>query len=239
MWFTLLKNLLSCRAFPKKKKHGKVPKKIHKSEREKLKRDYLNELFLELGNALEPTRQNNGKASILGDATRLLRELLSQVNCLKRENVALVSESNYVTIEKNELTDENAALESQIEELHTQLKEGAPNQPTWNSVPVQSQNNNLPSSLLEDPLKLPVADPALQVRPVVGPVLVIPLHHDFQAFPEPGSAPVPSTIPSNVRRPQARYPTPSDSWPSQLLGEQSNLTKTNQSGSDDAGHRKE
>lgn len=46
----------------------------------------------------EPTRQNNGKASILGDATRLLRELLSQVHCLKRENVALLSESHYVSL---------------------------------------------------------------------------------------------------------------------------------------------
>jgi len=31
---------------------GKVPKRIHKSEREKLKREQLNELFLELASAL-------------------------------------------------------------------------------------------------------------------------------------------------------------------------------------------
>ncbi|KAK1258146.1 Transcription factor bHLH47 [Acorus gramineus] len=41
------------RAFSNKKNPGKVPRKIHKAEREKLKRDHLNELFVELGNALE------------------------------------------------------------------------------------------------------------------------------------------------------------------------------------------
>ncbi|KAK1308098.1 Protein disulfide isomerase-like 5-3 [Acorus calamus] len=40
-------------AFSNKKNPGKVPRKIHKAEREKLKHDHLNELFVELGNALE------------------------------------------------------------------------------------------------------------------------------------------------------------------------------------------
>lgn len=41
-----------CRLSTRKKNPGKVPKKVHKSEREKLKRDHMNVLFLELGNAL-------------------------------------------------------------------------------------------------------------------------------------------------------------------------------------------
>ena len=42
-----------CRLSPPRRKNpGKAPKKIHKAEREKLKRDHLNVLFLELGNAL-------------------------------------------------------------------------------------------------------------------------------------------------------------------------------------------
>ncbi|KAK1272913.1 Transcription factor bHLH47 [Acorus gramineus] len=41
------------RAFSNKKNPGKVSRKIHKAEREKLKHDHLNELFVELGNALE------------------------------------------------------------------------------------------------------------------------------------------------------------------------------------------
>ena len=37
---------------PGKKNQVKVPKKIHKAEREKLKREHLNDLFLDLANAL-------------------------------------------------------------------------------------------------------------------------------------------------------------------------------------------
>ncbi|KAI8020006.1 Transcription factor BHLH062, partial [Camellia lanceoleosa] len=73
----------------------KVPKKIHKAEREKLKRDHLNDLFLKLGNTLDPSHENNGKAFMLSNATRLLRDLLAQVDCLKRENTTLLSESHY------------------------------------------------------------------------------------------------------------------------------------------------
>jgi len=40
------------RCFPAGENKGKVPKRIHKSEREKLKREQLNELFLELASAL-------------------------------------------------------------------------------------------------------------------------------------------------------------------------------------------
>lgn len=41
-----------CRGLPNKRSQGKVPKKIHKAEREKLKRDQLNDLFLEVARAL-------------------------------------------------------------------------------------------------------------------------------------------------------------------------------------------
>lgn len=46
----------------------------------------------------ETSRQNNGKASILVDATRLLRDLLAQVEVLRKENVALMNESHYVSL---------------------------------------------------------------------------------------------------------------------------------------------
>lgn len=44
--------IFSFRSSPRKKGHGKVPKKIHKAEREKLKRDQLNDLFCDLHNML-------------------------------------------------------------------------------------------------------------------------------------------------------------------------------------------
>ncbi|CAL4980112.1 unnamed protein product [Urochloa decumbens] len=98
-----------------------TPKKIHKAEREKLKRDQLNELFLELGSMLDLDRQNTGKATVLGDAARVLRDLVTQVDSLRKEQSALLSERQYVSSEKNELQEENATLKSQISELATEL----------------------------------------------------------------------------------------------------------------------
>ncbi|CAN6363316.1 unnamed protein product [Urochloa humidicola] len=98
-----------------------TPKKIHKAEREKLKRDQLNELFLELGSMLDLDRQNTGKATVLGDAARVLRDLVTQVDSLRKEQSALLSECQYVSSEKNELQEENATLKSQISELANEL----------------------------------------------------------------------------------------------------------------------
>ncbi|CAO2144659.1 unnamed protein product, partial [Urochloa humidicola] len=99
----------------------KTPKKTHKAEREKLKRDQLNDLFLELGSMLDLDRQNTGKATVLGDAARVLRDLVTQVDSLRKEQSALISERQYVSSEKNELQEENATLKSQISELANEL----------------------------------------------------------------------------------------------------------------------
>lgn len=45
----------------------------------------------------EPARQNNGKATILVDSSRILRDLLAQVESLRKENAALLTESSYVS----------------------------------------------------------------------------------------------------------------------------------------------
>ncbi|GMP30540.1 hypothetical protein CsSME_00005160 [Camellia sinensis var. sinensis] len=50
----------------------------------------------------DPSHENNGKASILSNATRLLRDLLAQVDCLKMENTTLLSESHYVSFLKSQ-----------------------------------------------------------------------------------------------------------------------------------------
>jgi len=49
---SVLVNLICFRSSSGKMNQGKVPKKIHKAEREKMKREHLNELFLDLANAL-------------------------------------------------------------------------------------------------------------------------------------------------------------------------------------------
>ncbi|KAL5667003.1 hypothetical protein ACJX0J_019224, partial [Zea mays] len=78
-----------------RKSQEKPPKKTHKAEREKLKRDQLNDLFVELGSMLDLDRQNTGKATVLGDAARVLRDLITQVESLRQEQSALVSERQY------------------------------------------------------------------------------------------------------------------------------------------------
>ncbi|KAF3794168.1 Transcription factor [Nymphaea thermarum] len=260
------------------KTKDKGAKKIHKAEREKLKRDHLNELFSDLGQSLEPARQNNGKATILSDATRILRDLLTEVDHLRKENAALLTESRYITDEKNELKDENAVLEAEIGKLQSQLQERTPSEPMWSnsaetlpsSVPghlgramLSSTNNQLVSPVAE-PLRHLVeldASGSDQNMPSVGgpamlstdqvlprPLLVFPLHPDLQNSKNNSGRdsdkllPQPAKPPSNVRRPHARYPTPSDSWPSRLLTrhprehsqeEHCGARRTEKSGNDD------
>ncbi|KAL5205071.1 hypothetical protein ABZP36_009942 [Zizania latifolia] len=104
-----------------KRSQEKAPKKTHKAEREKLKRDQLNDLFIELSSMLDPDRQNSGKATVLGDAARVLRDLVSQVESLRKEQSALLTERQYVSSDKNELQEENITLRAQILELHNEL----------------------------------------------------------------------------------------------------------------------
>ncbi|KAJ7978414.1 transcription factor bHLH47 [Quillaja saponaria] len=211
----MLKEASGKRLRPSKKNPGKAPKRIHKAEREKLKREHLNELFLDLANALELTEENNGKASILCEAARLLRDLLAQIKCLKKENESLLSESCYVNVEKNELKEENSALESQIEKLHGELEARVAHlKHDLNAPPLELQPE-LTSNFTGDGLRVPQG-PA---------VFVVPLGADIQAFPAPNAAELQSNPTSNVSKPHARYPTAADSWPSKLLGEQQTSCK--------------
>lgn len=212
---------VAARLHPNKKNPGKVPKKIHKAEREKLKRDHMNVLFSELGKALEPEYPNNGKACILKDTVRLMGELLTQVDSLKKEHATLSSESNYVTTEKNELKEENSALEAQIKRLQCQIEEKVHLQ----NASISQPENNTIVQLPEDHPTFPLAGHASQATSVLGPVYVMPLHPDSQLYAGLGShahvnLPTP---PSNVSKPRPRYPSSSDSWPSNILTKQPNV----------------
>ncbi|CAN6226702.1 unnamed protein product [Urochloa humidicola] len=93
LWLQDLMRICMGKMWPiagKKCKKAAPRKKVHKAEREKLKRDHLNDLFVELGNMLD--RQNNGKACILTDNTRILRDLLVQVESLRKEHSNLQNE---------------------------------------------------------------------------------------------------------------------------------------------------
>lgn len=45
----------------------------------------------------ELSDENNGKASVLVEATRVVKDMLAQIDSLKKENAALFSESQYVS----------------------------------------------------------------------------------------------------------------------------------------------
>ncbi|KAE8665854.1 transcription factor bHLH47-like isoform X2 [Hibiscus syriacus] len=76
----------------------------------------------------------------------------------------------------------------------------------------------LPSHFQGDHPGLPVVEPALQQPPVL---LVVPLHPDIQTYPMLNSETRPAAKPNSVvSKPHAQYPTPADSWPSKIIGEQ-------------------
>lgn len=101
-------------------KDTSTARKVQKADREKLRRDRLNEQFVELGNTLDPDRPKHDKASIIIDTIQILKDLTSQVDRLKSEHAALTEESRELTQEKNDLREEKATLKSDIESLNAQ-----------------------------------------------------------------------------------------------------------------------
>ncbi|CDP02223.1 unnamed protein product [Coffea canephora] len=208
-----------------KKKQGKPSKRIHKAEREKKKRDHMNVLFVELRKAIEPAQLSSGKACIVNDTIRLLKDLLAQVDSLKKDNAALLSESHYVAVEKNELIEENSALKSQVEKLQSEITERTQSQSSVNLNIWPSQSPIAASELQEDSLRLPSTDHQLLSSSVVAPIFVVPLHHDSPIYHKGSQNDTAEDFQcnaflSNVKKPRPRYPSPSDSWPSQILDEQ-------------------
>ncbi|XP_021286153.1 transcription factor bHLH121 [Herrania umbratica] len=109
-------------------------RKLQKADREKLRRDRLNEHFLELGNALDPDRPKNDKATILTDTLQLLKDLTSQVTKLKAEYAMLTEESRELTQEKNDLKEEKASLKSDIDNLNIQYQQRVRTLFPWGTV---------------------------------------------------------------------------------------------------------
>lgn len=167
-------------------------RKVQKADRERLRRDRLNEQFLELGNTLDPDRPKNDKATILTDAVQLLKELTAEVNRLKAESAALSEESRELTQEKNELREEKASLKSDIESLNVQYQQRLRVMFPW--APVE------PSVVMGPPYSYPLT---MAVPP--GP---IPMHPSLQPYPFFGSQ-NPSAIP-NPCPAFMPYPTPTN-----------------------------
>lgn len=102
-----------------------------KACREKLRRDRLNDKFLELGAILEPGRPSKtDKAAILIDAARMVTQLRGEAQKLKDSNSDLQEKIKELKTEKNELRDEKQRLKSEKEKLEEQLK-GMSAQPSF------------------------------------------------------------------------------------------------------------
>ncbi|XP_073009052.1 transcription factor bHLH115-like isoform X2 [Typha latifolia] len=94
-----------------------------KACREKLRRDKLNERFVELSSIVDPGKPPKAdKVAILSDAARLLNQLRAEAQKLKKSNETLQDAIKALKAEKSELRDEKVRLKSEKERIEQMLK---------------------------------------------------------------------------------------------------------------------
>ncbi|KAH9307538.1 hypothetical protein KI387_035449, partial [Taxus chinensis] len=176
-------------------------RKVQKADREKLRRDRLNEQFAELGSALDPDRPKNDKATILGDTIQILKDLSAEVKRLKCEEKSLVEESHDITQEKNELREEKTVLKAEIDHLRSQFEQRVRTMFSWTamdptmmvgapppfpySMPIPHPGTNAVPNSHSIPLQGHAQTPLMPASfvPVPVPPGTIPMHPPFQAYP--------------------------------------------------------
>ncbi|XP_004289841.1 PREDICTED: transcription factor bHLH121 [Fragaria vesca subsp. vesca] len=151
-------------------KDGVAARKMQKADREKLRRDRLNEHFMELGNVLDPDRPKNDKATILADTIQVLKDLSSEVDKLKTDCTSLTEESRELTNEKNELREEKAALKTDIENLNAQYQQRLRTVFPWGAV-----DHSVVMAAPSYPFPMPM--------PMPMPPGSIPMHPHMQPYP--------------------------------------------------------
>ncbi|CAN4097225.1 unnamed protein product [Withania somnifera] len=94
-----------------------------KACRERLRREKLNDKFMELATLLEPGRPpKTDKSAILVDAVRVVTQLRGEAQKFRDSNLDLEEKIKELKVEKNELRDEKQRLKSEKEKLEQQLK---------------------------------------------------------------------------------------------------------------------
>ncbi|KAG6528663.1 transcription factor ILR3-like [Zingiber officinale] len=94
-----------------------------KACREKMRRERLNDRFLELSSVLDPVNPpKTDKAAILNDAVQLVTQLHNEAQKLKDSNESLREKIKELKDEKNELRDEKQRLKAEKESLEQQVK---------------------------------------------------------------------------------------------------------------------
>jgi len=125
-------------------------------------------------------------------------------------------------MEKNEMVEENCVLKTQIEKLEGEIKARvAQRGPNLMNVASEMEFAQ-PEKMRKFPgesLQLSTTESTVQQGHAV---LVVPLsnHHGKGALSAHNIAENTSKATSTISKPHARYPTPMDSWPLQLLAEQ-------------------
>ena len=130
----------------------------------------MNEQFIELGNALDPDRPKNDKATILSYTIQLVKDLTAQVEKLKAENASLNEESRELTQEKNDLREEKASLKSATKNLNVQYQQSLRAMFPWSAID---------PSVVVSPPSYPFPMPV----PVPIPTGSIPMHPSMQPYP--------------------------------------------------------
>lgn len=96
---------------------------VSKACRERLRRERLNDRFLDLSSVLDPGRPvRTDKHAMLDDAIRILNQLRSESQELKETNEKLREEIRILKVEKNELREEKLTLKADKERMEQQLK---------------------------------------------------------------------------------------------------------------------
>lgn len=94
-----------------------------KACREKMRRDRVNERFLELSAVLEPgTTPKCDKTAILSDAIRMITILHEEISRFKQQNAKLTEKVNELKSEKNELRAEKQRMKADKEDIEKQIK---------------------------------------------------------------------------------------------------------------------
>ncbi|KAB2009512.1 hypothetical protein ERO13_D10G154600v2 [Gossypium hirsutum] len=107
----------------KRGRSGSCSRPGTKACREKLRREKLNERFLDLSSTLEPGRPaRTDKSAILDDAIRVLTQLRTDAQELKETNEKLLEEIKSLKAEKNEIREEKLVLKANKERIEQQLK---------------------------------------------------------------------------------------------------------------------
>ncbi|KAH7664787.1 Myc-type basic helix-loop-helix (bHLH) domain-containing protein [Dioscorea alata] len=174
----------SCQKIEQENKDSISARKVQKADREKLRRDKLNEQFSELGNTLDPDRPKNDKATILTDAIQVLKDLTSQVNRMKAEHASLCDESQELVQEKNELREEKATLKADIDNLNAQYHQRLRALFPWAAMDPSGVMG--PPPPYSFPMPVPIASGPIPVHPT-------PPYHFFRNQ-NPGTISIPYSM---------------------------------------------